>query len=59
LFKTVDLVEINQEFLDQAPTYIGGEANRVGKYICCGLQDLTMEDNTYDVIWVQWVTGKS
>jgi len=55
----VDLVEINQEFLNQAPTYIGGEANRVGKYICCGLQDLTMEDNTYDVIWVQWVTGKS
>nr|CAB3264469.1 N-terminal Xaa-Pro-Lys N-methyltransferase 1-like [Phallusia mammillata] len=57
MFKTVDLVEVNQAFLDQAKTYLGAEAKRVGKYICCGLQDLKLEEKTYDLIWVQWVTG--
>uniref|UniRef100_H2YRT9 Alpha N-terminal protein methyltransferase 1 n=1 Tax=Ciona savignyi TaxID=51511 RepID=H2YRT9_CIOSA len=57
IFKTVDLAELNSKFLEQARTYLGEGSKRVGNYFCCGLQDLQLEEKTYDVIWVQWVTG--
>lgn len=57
LFDTVDMVEQNQAFLDQARDYIGQEAHRVDRLICKGLQDFTPEEGHYDVIWCQWVTG--
>lgn len=59
LFKTVDLVDVTQEFLDKAKTYLGEEGKRVGKYLCSGLQDLVPESGRYDVIWIQWVIGES
>ncbi|XP_031143174.1 N-terminal Xaa-Pro-Lys N-methyltransferase 1 [Sander lucioperca] len=57
LFKTVDLVDVTQEFLDKAKTYLGEEGNRVGRYLCSGLQDFVPESGRYDVIWIQWVIG--
>lgn len=57
LFDTVDMVEQNQAFLDQARGYIGPEELRVDRLICKGLQDFTPEEGRYDVIWCQWVTG--
>ncbi|XP_023209798.1 N-terminal Xaa-Pro-Lys N-methyltransferase 1-B-like isoform X2 [Centruroides sculpturatus] len=57
IFDIVDMVEQSQRFLDHAREYIGSEANRVDKLICCGLQDFVPEPNTYDVVWCQWVTG--
>ncbi|XP_022064151.2 N-terminal Xaa-Pro-Lys N-methyltransferase 1 [Acanthochromis polyacanthus] len=57
LFKTVDLVDVTQEFLDKAKPYLGEEAKRVGNYFCCGLQDFKPEAGRYDVIWIQWVIG--
>lgn len=57
LFKTVDLVDVTKEFLDKAPPYLGPEAQRVGHYFCCGLQDFVPESGRYDVIWIQWVIG--
>ena len=58
LFKTVDMVELNQKFLDQAPEFLGTElASRVERRICCGLQDFQPEPQRYDVIWCQWVLG--
>lgn len=57
LFKTVDLVDVTQEFLDKAKTYLGEESKRVGNYFCCGLQDFVPESGRYDVIWIQWVIG--
>ncbi|KAJ7988155.1 hypothetical protein DPEC_G00320680 [Dallia pectoralis] len=57
LFKTVDLVDVTQEFLDQARTYLGEESKRVENYFCYGLQDFIPQDARYDVIWIQWVIG--
>ena len=56
LFQTVDLAELNKEFLDEAPAYLGESSSRVGHYYCCGLQDLKLTEK-YDVVWLQWVTG--
>lgn len=58
LFRTVDLVDVTQEFLDKAKTYLGDEeGKRVENYFCCGLQDFVPQDGRYDVIWIQWVIG--
>uniref|UniRef100_A0A8C9V3Q2 protein N-terminal methyltransferase n=2 Tax=Scleropages formosus TaxID=113540 RepID=A0A8C9V3Q2_SCLFO len=57
LFRTVDLVDVTQEFLDKAKTYLGEEGKRVENYFCCGLQDFEPEPGRYDVIWIQWVIG--
>lgn len=57
LFKNVDMVELNANFLKQAPTYLGPESEKVERYICSGLQDFTPEPGRYDVIWSQWVLG--
>lgn len=58
LFNTVDLVDVTQEFLDKAKTYLGSEGKRVGNFFCSGLQDFVPESGRYDVIWIQWVIGK-
>lgn len=58
LFKTVDMVDVTQDFLTKARTYLGEEGRRVRNYFCCGLQDFSPEPNTYDVIWIQWVIGE-
>lgn len=57
MFETVDMVELNKKFLDSAPSFIGQDSSRVGKYICSGLQDFTPEAGRYDLIWSQWVLG--
>ncbi|KAM9840893.1 N-terminal Xaa-Pro-Lys N-methyltransferase 1 [Aulostomus maculatus] len=57
LFSTVDLVDVTQEFLDKAKTYLGEDGKRVGHYFCCGLQEFIPESERYDVIWIQWVIG--
>ncbi|XP_002731545.2 N-terminal Xaa-Pro-Lys N-methyltransferase 1-like [Saccoglossus kowalevskii] len=58
-FDIVDMVELNQKFLDQArDEYLSGDkSQRVEKFICCGLQDFIPDANRYDVIWAQWVLG--
>ncbi|XP_007441151.1 N-terminal Xaa-Pro-Lys N-methyltransferase 1 [Python bivittatus] len=57
LFKAVDMVDVTEDFLNKARTYLGAEGQRVRNYFCCGLQDFSPEPNTYDVIWIQWVIG--
>lgn len=57
LFRTVDLVDVTQEFLDKAKNYLGEDGKRVENYFCCGLQDFQPQDGRYDVIWIQWVIG--
>ncbi|XP_044124489.1 N-terminal Xaa-Pro-Lys N-methyltransferase 1 [Bufo gargarizans] len=57
LFKTVDMVDVTDEFLSKAKTYLGEDGKRIGEYYCCGLQDFVPEPNRYDVIWIQWVIG--
>ncbi|XP_035754114.1 N-terminal Xaa-Pro-Lys N-methyltransferase 1 isoform X1 [Egretta garzetta] len=57
LFKTVDMVDVTEDFLTKAKSYLGEEGRRVRNYFCCGLQDFSPEPNSYDVIWIQWVIG--
>lgn len=57
MFETVDMVELNQSFLDSARGFIGEHSSRVDRLICSGLQDFTPDEGRYDVIWVQWVLG--
>lgn len=58
LFKTVDMVDVTEDFLTKAKSYLGEEGRRVRNYFCCGLQDFSPEANSYDVIWIQWVIGE-
>ncbi|MEJ1271721.1 N-terminal Xaa-Pro-Lys N-methyltransferase 1 [Cricetulus griseus] len=57
LFRVVDMVDVTEDFLAKAKTYLGEEGKRVRNYFCCGLQDFSPEPNSYDVIWIQWVIG--
>lgn len=57
LFKTVDMVDVTEDFLNKAKSYLGEEGRRVRNYFCCGLQDFSPEPGAYDVIWIQWVIG--
>lgn len=57
IFKTVDMVDITDDFLSKAKSYLGEEAKRIGNFYCTGLQDFTPETNRYDLIWIQWVIG--
>uniref|UniRef100_A0A8C0LDX8 N-terminal Xaa-Pro-Lys N-methyltransferase 1 n=1 Tax=Canis lupus dingo TaxID=286419 RepID=A0A8C0LDX8_CANLU len=58
LFGVVDMVDVTEDFLVKAKTYLGEEGKRVRNYFCCGLQDFSPEPNSYDVIWIQWVIGE-
>lgn len=52
------MVDVTEDFLAKAKTYLGEEGKRVRNYFCCGLQDFSPEPSSYDVIWIQWVIGK-
>lgn len=58
LFRAVDMVDVTEDFLAKAKTYLGEEGKRVRNYFCCGLQDFSPEPTSYDVIWIQWVIGE-
>ena len=57
--ESVDLLEQNEAFLIKSIEFIGLEERpRIGKLIASSLQSFTATtDYTYDIIWVQWVTG--
>lgn len=57
MFKTVDMVEQNTEFLSAAKTYLGNQSDRVGNLFGVGLQEFDPEAGRYDAIWCQWVLG--
>lgn len=52
------MVDVTEDFLAKAKTYLGEEGKRVRNYFCCGLQDFSPEPSSYDVIWIQWVIGE-
>jgi len=55
-FKTVDLVEQDEHFLEKGREYLG-ENPRVGTLFCAGLQNFQFQPEAYDLIWCQWVLG--
>ncbi|KAK3792822.1 hypothetical protein RRG08_038552 [Elysia crispata] len=57
IFETVDMVEQDKHFCDNARAFIGVESSRVTNIFCSGLQDFVPASGNYDVIWSQWVLG--
>ncbi|XP_005104961.1 N-terminal Xaa-Pro-Lys N-methyltransferase 1-A [Aplysia californica] len=57
IFDTVDMVEQDQHFCDNAREFIGSDSSRVENIFCSGLQDFTPAEQGYDLIWCQWVLG--
>ena len=54
----VHLLEQSQVFLDKSVEYIGSGSKRRVKRICASLQSFQPEPGvSYDIIWLQWVTG--
>lgn len=59
-FNTVDLVEQDANFVRKANEYlsVNGELMKnIGTIYNVGLQNFTPTEETYDVIWCQWVLG--
>ncbi|KAI8974730.1 alpha-N-methyltransferase NTM1 [Pilobolus umbonatus] len=59
-FQQVDLVEQSPVFVKEATqSYLKQEivSGQVGQVLCMGLQDFVPKENTYDLIWCQWVLG--
>lgn len=57
-FETVDLVEQNPTFLEHAVSYLEPiYKTKIGSFYPIGLQNFEPNENTYDVIWIQWVSG--
>ncbi|NXU72773.1 NTM1B methyltransferase, partial [Oreotrochilus melanogaster] len=57
VFKSVELVDMMENFLAEVPNYLQGKEDRVEMYYCKGLQEFTPAQQRYDVIWIQWVSG--
>eukprot|EP00062_Callorhinchus_milii_P010761 gi/632956000/ref/XP_007893743.1/ PREDICTED: alpha N-terminal protein methyltransferase 1B [Callorhinchus milii] len=57
VFSSVDMVDMIDNFLFAAPSYLGMGASQVKNYHCSTLQEFTPATGMYDVIWIQWVTG--
>uniref|UniRef100_A0A8C8R6T5 Methyltransferase like 11B n=1 Tax=Pelusios castaneus TaxID=367368 RepID=A0A8C8R6T5_9SAUR len=57
VFKSVELVDMMENFLAEAQNYLHGEEDRVKMYYCYSLQEFTPAPQKYDVIWMQWVSG--
>ncbi|RUS85923.1 hypothetical protein EGW08_006326 [Elysia chlorotica] len=57
IFETVDMVEQDKHFCDNARAFIGPESSRVTNVFCSGLQDFVPAEGNYDLIWSQWVLG--
>lgn len=57
IFKEVDMVEQNPQFIQDSLKYIGKSSTKVRKQYVLGLQEFVPEKDSYDVIWCQWVLG--
>lgn len=55
-FKTVDLVEPDEKFINSIKEYVGEHKNKLGSLYKVGLQEF-IPLRKYDVIWIQWVLG--
>lgn len=53
--KRCDLIESSPRLLGEAPDYIGAPYADLCRYFCTGLQQWQPKQDTYSIIWVQWV----
>ncbi|OQV11907.1 putative N-terminal Xaa-Pro-Lys N-methyltransferase 1 [Hypsibius exemplaris] len=57
-FDQVDLLEADEHFLAAAPNYLGPTVlKQIRKTIPLRLQDFHPEPETYDCVWIQWVSS--
>ncbi|GAB9467725.1 N-terminal xaa-pro-lys n-methyltransferase 1 isoform x1 [Globisporangium polare] len=59
-FERVDLVEQSPRLLQSVPQYVGrhnSDVARIRNLYCMGLQEFQPEPESYDLIWVQWVSS--
>ncbi|XP_075364136.1 N-terminal Xaa-Pro-Lys N-methyltransferase 2 isoform X2 [Mycteria americana] len=59
VFRSVELVDMMENFLAEVPNYLQGKEDRVEMYYCKSLQEFTPATQRYDVIWIQWVSDVS
>ncbi|XP_030351531.1 alpha N-terminal protein methyltransferase 1B isoform X4 [Strigops habroptila] len=59
VFKSVELVDMMENFLAEVPNYLQGKEDRVEMYYCKSLQEFTPAPQRYDVIWIQWVSARA
>lgn len=52
------MVDINQNFLNEAGNFLASDASRVERMICSSLHQFEPEAGRYDAIWCQWVLGQ-
>ncbi|OCT83063.1 alpha N-terminal protein methyltransferase 1B [Xenopus laevis] len=57
VFSNIELVDMMEPFLEEAQNYLEEEVDRVETLYCYSLQDFFPPVRTYDVIWMQWVSG--
>ncbi|XP_004706796.1 N-terminal Xaa-Pro-Lys N-methyltransferase 2 [Echinops telfairi] len=57
VFHSVELVDMMESFLLEAPNYLQVKGDKVDSYHCYSLQEFTPPFGKYDVIWIQWVSG--
>ncbi|KAI6205207.1 Methyltransferase [Aphelenchoides besseyi] len=58
LFKTVDMCDLTEKFIQESREYIGDEGARVENKFIEGLQTFAPIQGFYDLIWIQWVIGQ-
>eukprot|EP01006_Ploeotia_vitrea_P025082 TRINITY_DN57906_c0_g1_i1.p3 TRINITY_DN57906_c0_g1~~TRINITY_DN57906_c0_g1_i1.p3 ORF type:complete len:194 (+),score=88.81 TRINITY_DN57906_c0_g1_i1:557-1138(+) len=56
LFDKTDLVEQCKPFVDKAREHLA-DNEKMGDFICQGMQEFAPAPNTYDLVWAQWVCG--
>lgn len=59
LFDRVDILEQSERLLRSVPQYMNNDAQTLAKIrhlYCMGMQDFEPEDESYDLIWLQWVS---
>ncbi|CAG0881428.1 unnamed protein product, partial [Cyprideis torosa] len=56
-FDSVDLVEPNPVFLDEGSRALR-EKKKLGQTHCVGLQEFQPPPDSYDLIWIQWVSSQ-
>ncbi len=49
-------MEPSPRLISSAPEYIGKYSSRC-RFFASGLQDFEPTENSYDIIWIQWVIG--
>uniref|UniRef100_A0A914CHS5 Alpha N-terminal protein methyltransferase 1 n=1 Tax=Acrobeloides nanus TaxID=290746 RepID=A0A914CHS5_9BILA len=57
IFQKVDMIDVTESFIENSKKYLGLVESKIGQKFISGLQDFIPQENYYDLIWIQWVSG--